>query len=83
LSMHLFQENVRYDKIAEAVGAHGEYITKPEDFRPALERCYKIAATERIPSVINCQAKKEFWIREQYPPGSLGKVEPGCMSYYH
>jgi len=82
-SLHLFQENLRYDKIAEAVGAHGEYVTRPEDFRAALQRCYRIAATESIPSVINCQAKKEFWLREQYPPGSLGKVEPGCMSYYH
>jgi len=83
LCIHLFQENLRYDKIGEALGAHGEYVTKPEDFRPALERCYQIAVKESRPSVINCQAKKEFWIREQYPPGSLGKVEPGCMSYYH
>jgi thiamine pyrophosphate-dependent acetolactate synthase large subunit-like protein len=83
LSIHLFQENVRYDKIGEAVGAHGEYVTKPEDFRPALERCYQIAAKESRPSVINCQAKKEFWIREQFPPGFLGTVEPGCMSYNH
>jgi acetolactate synthase I/II/III large subunit len=83
LSIHLFQENLRYDKIAEALGAHGEYVTKPEDFTPALKRAYAIAVKESRPSVINCQAKKEFWIREQFPPGSLGKVEPGCMSYYH
>jgi thiamine pyrophosphate-dependent acetolactate synthase large subunit-like protein len=83
LSMHLFQENVRYDKVGEALGAHGEYVTKPEDFRPALERCYQIAAKESRPSVINCQAKKEFWIRDQFPPGFLGTVEPGCMSYNH
>lgn len=83
MSMHLFQENVRYDKVGEALGAHGEYVTKPEDFRPALERCYQIAAKESRPSVINCQAKKEFWIKEQYPPGFLGTVEPGCMSYNH
>jgi len=83
LCIHLFQENLRYDKIGEALGAHGEYVTKPEDFRGALERSYQVAVKESRPSVINCQAKKEFWIREQYPPGSLGKVEPGCMSYYH
>jgi len=83
LSLHLFQENLRYDKIGEALGAHGEYVTKPEDFRPALERCYQIAAKESRPSVINCQAKKEFWIKEQFPPGFLGTVEPGCMSYNH
>ena len=83
LCLHLFQENLRYDKIGEALGAHGEYVTRPEEFRAALERSYQIAVKESRPSVINCQAKKEFWIREQYPPGSLGKVEPGCMSYYH
>jgi hypothetical protein len=32
--------------------------------------------------VINVQARKEFWLRSQ-PPGFLGKVEPGVMSYYH
>ena len=83
LSIHLFQENLRYDKVAEALGAHGEYVTKPGDFRAALKRCYDIAVKENRPSVINCQAKKEFWLRDQYPPGSLGKIEPGCMSYYH
>ena len=35
------------------------------------------------PSIINCQGKKEFWDRQKYPPGSLGKIEPGVMSYYH
>jgi thiamine pyrophosphate-dependent acetolactate synthase large subunit-like protein len=82
-SFHLMQENLRYDKVGQALGAHGEYVTQPGDFRAALERCYKIAATQGIPSVINCQGKKEFWLRDKYPPGSLGKVEPGCMSYYH
>ncbi|QQS45431.1 MAG: thiamine pyrophosphate-binding protein [Acidobacteriota bacterium] len=83
LSLHLFQENVRYDKVGEALGAHGEYVTRPEEFTPALERCYQIAVRESRPSVINCQAKKEFWLRDQYPPGFLGTVEPGCMSYNH
>jgi thiamine pyrophosphate-dependent acetolactate synthase large subunit-like protein len=83
LSLHLFQENVRYEKVGEALGAHGEYVTKPQDFKAALERCYQIAVKESRPSIINCQAKKEFWIRQQYEPGFLGTVEPGCMSYNH
>ena len=29
LPLHLFQENVRYDKLGEALGAHGEYVTTP------------------------------------------------------
>ena len=83
LPVHLFQENVRYDKMGEALGAHGEYVTQPAQFRPALERAYQVALDERRPSVINVQAKKEFWLRDQYPPGFLGKIEPGVMSYYH
>jgi acetolactate synthase-1/2/3 large subunit len=83
LPIHLFQENLRYDKVAEALGGHGEYVTKPADFKPALERAYQVAVKESRPSVVNCQGKKEFWDREKFPPGQLGKIEPGVMSYYH
>ena len=83
LPVHLFQENLRYDKLGEALGAHGEYVTKAAEMRPALERAYQVALDESRPSIINVQAKKEFWLRDQYPPGFLGKVEPGLMSYYH
>jgi len=83
LPVHLFQENLRYDKLGEALGAHGEYVTTPADFRPALERAYQVALDESRPSVVNVQAKKEFWLRDQYEPGFLGKIEPGVMSYYH
>jgi thiamine pyrophosphate-dependent acetolactate synthase large subunit-like protein len=83
MPIHLFQENLRYDKLAEALGGHGEYVTTPAAFRPALERAYQVAVKERRPAVINCQGKKEFWDRATYPPGSLGKIEPGVMSYYH
>ena len=83
MPIHLFQENLRYDKLAEALGGHGEYVTRSADFRPALERAYDVATRERKPVVINCQGKKEFWDRNAYPPGMIGKVEPGVMSYYH
>ena len=83
LPIHLFQENLRYDKVAEALGGHGEYVTRPSEFKPALQRAYDIAVKESRPSVVNCQGKKEFWDREKFPPGQLGKIEPGVMSYYH
>lgn len=83
LPVHLFQENLRYDKLGEALGTHGEYVTKASEMRPALERAYQVALDESRPSIINVQAKKEFWLRDQYPPGFLGKIEPGLMSYYH
>jgi acetolactate synthase-1/2/3 large subunit len=39
----------RYDKVAEAFGAYGEYVDKPEDIRPALQR----AVASGRPAVIN------------------------------
>jgi acetolactate synthase-1/2/3 large subunit len=39
----------RYDKMCEVFGCHGEYVEKPEDIRPALER----AAAAGKPSVVN------------------------------
>ena len=39
----------RYEKIAEVFGAHGEYVHRPQDIRPALER----AAASGKPAVIN------------------------------
>ncbi len=58
-------------------------MTRAADFRPALERAYQVAVRDGRPSVINVQGKKEFWNRTAFPPGTIGKVEPGVMSYYH
>lgn len=80
--MYLFQENLRYDKIAEALGARGEYVNSADKFLPAVERSYQIAKAEGISTLINCQGKKEFWTNA-FPPGMTRTVEPGCMSYRH
>ena len=82
--VHQFQENLQYHKIAEALGGRGEYVSKPAELAPALGRAWQVAVNERLPTVINCQAKKEFWLGgSQWGPGMLGKIEPGCMSYNH
>ena len=52
MHMYLFQENVRYDKLAEGLGARGEYLTKPEELLPALERAYEVAAKERVSTLL-------------------------------
>ncbi len=39
----------RYDKLAESLGAHGEFVEKPHEIRPALERAW---ASGR-PAVVN------------------------------
>jgi thiamine pyrophosphate-dependent acetolactate synthase large subunit-like protein len=83
MHMYLFQENLRYDKIGEALGGRGEYVTQPAQLMPALERAYDIASKEGISTLINCQGIKEFWNTNEYEPGMLRKVEPGCMGYNH
>ncbi|MBN8903443.1 MAG: thiamine pyrophosphate-binding protein [Rhodospirillales bacterium] len=42
----------RYDKICEALGGYGEYITKAEDIRPALERA-QAKVDEGMVAVVN------------------------------
>jgi thiamine pyrophosphate-dependent acetolactate synthase large subunit-like protein len=34
----MYQPGIRYDKIGEAFGAHGENVEKPEELEPALKR---------------------------------------------
>jgi len=40
---------LRYDKMFEAIGCHGEHVVRPDDIRPALERAF----AARKPSVVN------------------------------
>lgn len=41
--------DVRYDKIAKAMGCYGERVTKPKEIRPALKR----ALDSKLPAVID------------------------------
>jgi acetolactate synthase-1/2/3 large subunit len=47
----------RYDRVVEAVGGHGEYVERPDDIRPALER----ALGAGKPALVNIKlGKSEF-----------------------
>jgi acetolactate synthase I/II/III large subunit len=83
LHMYYFHENLRYDQIGEALGGHGEYVRTPEQFREALERSYRLASREKVSTVINCQALKEFTSGRDYPPGLYINAEPGCGAFAH
>ena len=45
----------RYDKVVEAMGGHGEHVTKPEDIRPALER----ALASGKPALVNVEMRQD------------------------
>lgn len=42
----------RFDRMAEALGCHGEYVEQPDDIRPALERAARAVAQGRT-AVVN------------------------------
>lgn len=83
LHMYLFQEGLRYDKIAEGLGVRGEYVKTPEHFKQALARSYQLAEKEGLSTVLNCQAIKEFGNGRAYPPGPSWPVEPGRGAVTH
>jgi acetolactate synthase-1/2/3 large subunit len=45
----------RYDKVVEALGGYGEYVERPEELRPALER----AAASGKPALVNVMIKQD------------------------
>ena len=83
MHMYLFQENLRYDKMAEGLGARGEYVHTPEEFRESLKRSYQAAAKENMSTLINVQALKEFTSGKDYPPGIALNPEPGVGALAH
>lgn len=44
-------DEIRYDQLAQSMGAHGEYVRTPAELRPALERCRDLAG----PAVIHVE----------------------------
>lgn len=83
MHLHLFQENIRYDLQAQALGCRGEYVRTPEELRAALQRSYEHAARESLPSLINVQGIKEFSSSALYPPGTQIPSNPGIAGLGH
>ena len=81
--MYLTQENIRYDKMAEAAGARGEYVRTSDEFKAALKRAYQAAAKESLSTLINVQSMKEFTTGKDYPPGIALNPEPGVGAFAH
>ena len=57
-------DSARYDQVVEGLGGHGEFVTKPDEIRPAIERAFASGK----PSCVNV-------IMDQEPPGIMGGYE--------
>ena len=53
--------NARYDRVVEALGGYGEYVTEPEEIGPAIQRAFDSG----LPACVNV-------IMDQRPPGVEG-----------
>ncbi|MEO8026296.1 MAG: thiamine pyrophosphate-binding protein [Bryobacteraceae bacterium] len=70
-------------KIPVVAVARGEYCHTPEEYREALKRAYQSASKDRVSTLINCQALKEFTLNKPYPPGVVLLPEPGVGAFAH
>ena len=57
-------DNARYDRVVEALGGHGEFVTEPDDIFPAIERAFASGK----PACVNV-------IIDQRPEGVSGGYE--------
>ena len=60
----ILADNARYDKVVEALGGHGEFVTEPDQIKPAIERAFASGK----PACVNV-------ILDQMPPGVAGGYE--------
>lgn len=70
---------LRTSRLPAAVIVH--HHTAPGTWTAGRDGAHGDCDTRRM--VVECQGRKEFWLRETHSPGMLAIVEPGRMSYYH
>ena len=58
------KDNARYDKVVEALGGYGEFVTEPNEIKPAIERAF----ASGTPACVNV-------IMDQKPEGVVGGYE--------
>ena len=56
--MH-WSKDVRFDKIAEGFGCHGEYVEKEDEMGPAIERAFASGKTAVVHVCIDPKANSE------------------------
>ena len=57
--------DIRYDKLSEVFGCHGEYVAEPAQIRPALERALKAAEGGKT-AVVNVKMDPRVSNRQNY-----------------
>jgi acetolactate synthase-1/2/3 large subunit len=60
-----FNDSIHYEMVAEGLGcAKGEFVIKPDEIRPALDRALERAQKERKPVVVTCMTDPDVYVLE-------------------
>jgi thiamine pyrophosphate-dependent acetolactate synthase large subunit-like protein len=63
-------DNARYDKYAEGLGAYGELVTDPEQIKPALKRAFNsglpaVLDVRTDPSIVSFVSQRGVEVRRR------------------
>ena len=73
----IFSAGLHYEKAAEALGcAPGEFVTGPEQIRPALEKAYETARQKSKPVLVNVITNANIYIMP-FPWWNLPATDKG------
>lgn len=61
-------KDIRYDKMFEVLGCHGEWVTSPSQIQPSLERAFRAAESGKT-AVVNVQVDPRVGNQFIYTPG--------------
>ncbi len=90
---HEFLPGIKYDRLSEVFGVHGEFVEAPGEFRPALERALK-SAGEGKTAVVNVRvdptlvspAMHQIGVQAQFghvPWNELPRRGKAMRRFYH
>ena len=79
---------VRYDRLVEALGGHGEFVEQPEDFKPALERALQCGVPACVNVLVDAKPKSPGLMTFMLMEVMLGKQTyydhiPDWMRRFH
>jgi len=69
-----------YDKVAQAFGALGKRVERPEEFVPAMQWALREAKAQKLPVVLDVMIEREAKVLPMVPPGGANAEFIPCQS---
>lgn len=69
-----------YDKVAQAFGALGKRVERPEEFVPAMQWALREAKAQKLPVILDVMIEREAKVLPMVPPGGANAEFIPCQS---